>query len=131
MKNNELLNSLPKEVQEDVLNILKAYAEVDITYENGRYHFGSTLKASYAPDHKFIGTILAKDVYTETERIENYINEFKNYPPQYKGKRDHKLMREFRDSRVVDPETGLVTEQIGRINENGDFEITGTTTWKF
>lgn len=90
------LNTLPKEVQDKVKNTLKAYDEAHVTYENGDYKVsvGVALTATYAPDFKVIGTITAKEVYTDDERIENYINVFQDYPIEYKGKRDYKTLND-------------------------------------
>ena len=84
-------NELPKDVQTTIKNRLRAYDKIDVYYEYGGYHFGLVLKREYAPDHKVIGTYYAKDIYTEEERILNYVNEFQSYPINYKGKRDYSI----------------------------------------
>lgn len=89
------LNALPQEVKERILRQLKAYDEVVVFYENGAYNFGVCLKAKYAPDHKYIGTYTAKEVYTLEERTINYIESFHEYPIWYKGKRDYKMLHEI------------------------------------
>ena len=88
MKN---FNELPANVQEKIKNTLRAYDKVDVYFEHGEYHFGLCLKAKYGEDHEVIGTYYAKDVYTEEERILNYVNEFQSYPIEYKGKRDYSI----------------------------------------
>ena len=88
-------NELPKEVQEEVKNILRAYSEETVWFENGRYTFGVSLTAKYAPDHEYIGTYYAKDIYTEEERILNYCEAFHDYPSEYKGKRDYNLISDY------------------------------------
>ena len=85
------LNELPIDVQERIKSTLNAYDEVDVFYEYGKYNFGVTLKSKYGEDHEYIGTYKAKEVYTEEERILNYVNEFQCYPIQYKGKRDYSI----------------------------------------
>lgn len=92
MKN---FNELPKNVQEEVKDTLKAYDTVDVYYENGSYHFGLVLKKDYAVDHEYIGCYRANDIYTEEERILNYVNEFHEYPRQYKGERDYSILRDY------------------------------------
>lgn len=86
------LNTLPSEVIEKVKSILRAYDEVNVIFEYGEYHVsaGLCIKATYGADHEFIGTYKAKEVYTEEERILNYINSFQDYPIEYKGKRNYK-----------------------------------------
>ena len=88
-------NSLPQEVQEEIKNRLKAYDDVDVWFEYGRYTFGTSLTKTYAPDHRFVGTYRATDVYTEEERIVNYVNEFHDYPITYKGKRDYAMLKDY------------------------------------
>lgn len=84
---------LPSDVQLKIKETLKAYDRVDVFYENGKYHFGLCVKKTYAPDHEVIGTYYAKDIFTEDERILNYVNEFQCYPINYKGKRDYTIFK--------------------------------------
>jgi hypothetical protein len=86
------LNTLPIETIKKVKEVLKAYDEVNVYFEDGQYHVspGRCLRATYEQDFKNIGTYKAKDVYTEQERILNYVNEFQEYPINYKGKRNYK-----------------------------------------
>ena len=92
MKN---FNEIPKEVQEEVKNTLRAYPEVTVFFENGRYTFGVSIKAKYASDHEYIGTYYARDIYTDAERIINYCEQFHSYPREYKGKRDYNLIKDY------------------------------------
>ena len=129
-------NELPETVKETVKGILKAYDYVNVWFENGEYSFVDVLQKQYAPDHKFIGTYRSEDVYTETERIENYINEFHDFPINYKGKRDYamlKKMDEERTAALVSTENPnikklAITDWYGKINEKGDFELTEKRT---
>lgn len=129
-------NYLPADVQTEVKDILKAYDSVNVWYENGEYSFADVLKAEYAPDHRFIGTYKKEDVYTETEQIENYINEFHDFPRNYKGKRDYAMlnkMDEERECKLVETENPNIkklacTDWYGKINENGNFELTERRT---
>ena len=86
------LNTLPTNIIEKVKNTLKAYDEANVYFENGQHHVGTghCIRATYESDFKNIGTYKAKDVYTEQERILNYVNEFQDYPINYKGKRNYK-----------------------------------------
>ena len=94
--NNTMINNLPQEIQDKVLNTLKAYDKVYITYEYGAYKvsIGVALTATYADDFRVIGEVEAQEVYTDDERIENYINEFQDYPITYKGKRDYRTLND-------------------------------------
>ena len=88
MKN---FNELPEELKIRIKDYLKAYDEVSVWYENGRYSFGTVLKKNYASDHAYIGTYKASEIYNDEERILNYVNEFQCYPIQYKGKRNYSI----------------------------------------
>ena len=73
----EELEKLPEEFVTKVKNILKAYNECEIEFENGNYKIGSCCISNYyAPDHKFIGIAYQDDIYTTEERIQNYKEEF-------------------------------------------------------
>ncbi len=123
-------NELPVEERARIRNTLKAYDEVVVFYENGKYVYGVCLKSHYAPDHEYIGTYRAEDIYTEDERIENYINEFHAYPPNYKGKRDYfNVTRRMDEEREYDSDTGELTQWIGKIID-GDFVLTHKVTRK-
>ena len=79
-------NELPVEVQDQVLQILKAYDEVDVIFEGGKYHFevASVLKMNYAPDFEYVGTYCAEDLYSPEQRDLNYIETFGCEPyPSY------------------------------------------------
>ena len=89
-------NELPKEIQDEVKRTLRAYDEETVWFENGRYTYGVSIQAKYAPDHEYIGTYYAKDVYTDEERIVNYCEEFHSYPMEYKGKRDYDIIRDYK-----------------------------------
>lgn len=97
-------NTLPIETQEKVKSILRAYDKAYVTYEYGEYKVsvGVAITATYAPDHKVIGTYEAREIFTEEERIENYVNSFNDYPIQYKGKRDYSLLRSGKEFKLVD-----------------------------
>lgn len=89
----EELNKFPEEVVKEVMSILKAFQNTNISFENGQYHVSphTSIKSSYASDHKVLGTVYVEDIYTEEERTQNYIEVFKDYPIWYKGKRDYSI----------------------------------------
>ena len=94
------INNLPLNVQTEVRETLRAYSSVSVWFEYGKYHVstGACIKAQYGDDRKDFGTIIAAEVYTEEERIENYCNSFADYPAGYKGLRDYPMMREIKKS---------------------------------
>lgn len=91
-------NELPADVQNKIKEIAKAYSEVRVVYEYGKYNVGGgiCLKAKYAPDYEVIGDYYAKDLFTPEERILNYVEAFHEYPIQYKGERNYKMLKEIR-----------------------------------
>lgn len=83
------------EIQKKILDVLKAYDKVTVSYEYGEYQVstGACVKARYGEDHEVFGTWYAEDVYTLEERTENYIEMFQDYPIWYKGVRDYAALR--------------------------------------
>lgn len=117
-----LFNTLPQEVQDTLKDLLKAYDKEIVTYENGTYHYGLFIKSGYAPDFKVIGTFKAEDIYTPEERIINYIESFHDYPIQYKGKRDYRMLNNIENLRKY-----MTPEEFWNIkfkfNEEGNIEV--------
>lgn len=101
--NNNMINNLPIDVQEKVKETLKAFDTVNVWFENGSYHVSTAccIKAVYSNDDKFIGTFSAKDIYTDNERIINYVETFHEYPIEYKGKRDYKMLSQIGNDYTV------------------------------
>lgn len=122
-------NNLPIEIQTNVKNTLRAFNKCDVWFEYGQYRVltGACLKATYGADHKYIGTYKADEIFTEEERIENYINGFCDYPIEYKGKRDYGMLRKMTNEReIVKDENGKMKVAIwqGKLNAEGTFELT-------
>lgn len=94
------INNLPLKVQSEVREILRSYNSVSVWFEYGEYHVstGACIKAQYGADRKDFGTIIAAEVYTADERIENYCNSFADYPVNYKGTRDYSIMHDIKNS---------------------------------
>jgi hypothetical protein len=98
---NKNFNELSQEIQEEVKQTLRAYDEVNVIFEYGKYHVstGIALKKVYAPDHEVIGRYFANDIFTPEDRIVNYIEEFISYPIEYKGKKDWAMIKELESLR--------------------------------
>ena len=112
--NSEPIESLPVDVQNEIRRMLKAYNEASVTYEYGRYHIGGvSIKKEYGADHRYVGTYFADDVYTEEERMINYMESFHEYPIQYKGKRDYRWLNSI----------GFDWNLKFKFDENGNYEI--------
>lgn len=84
----EQFNELPEEIRKQALETLKVYHCVTIEFYNGEYHEAAMagILGHYPEDHKFIGNAYDDDMYTEKERILNYVESFHDYPREYKGK---------------------------------------------
>ena len=79
-------NELPEDVRNQVLKILKAYDEVDVIFEGGKYQLdvAAVLKMSYDSDFQYVGTYYAEDLYSPEQRDLNYIETFGCEPyPSY------------------------------------------------
>lgn len=63
------------------------------------------------------------------QEIENYINTYRMYPDEYKGKRDTNILFIMNGSYKYNPKDQTVTRTEGRINDNGDFELVGLFTF--
>lgn len=72
MKNNayEIFNQFPQEIQNKVVDTLKAYDKVYVTREDGRWTACTAcfVKAGYAPDYK-AWIVNISDLYTDDEII--------------------------------------------------------------
>jgi hypothetical protein len=99
--NKKSFNELPESIQEEIKNTLRVFDGCYVIYEYGKYNVttGIALKKEYAADHEFIGEYKANEMYSNDERIVNYIEEFLSYPAQYKGKKDWKMIKELENLR--------------------------------
>ena len=88
-------NELPREIQYDVMELLREYEDVTVWCENGRYKYDLLTKTKYMSNQEYIGRYYARDVFTEDERIVNYCEQFHSYPIEYKGKRDYDLIKDW------------------------------------
>lgn len=107
------LNTLPTEIINQVKETLKAYDRAYVIYENGAYRVsvGIAITATYADDHKFIGEYKAVEVFSEEERVINYVESFHEYPGNYKGNRDYKMLNALTwDDKVKLDENGNIVK---------------------
>ena len=59
------------------------------------------------------------------QEIEDYINTYRVYPPEYTGKRDSDILKSMNAYSRYDEKTNTILRREGRINDNGDFELAG------
>src|SRR5574343_168236 len=113
VKDMRELNTLPQDVQDKVKSVLKAYDEVNVIFEYGEYNVSASIciKCNYASDHEFVGTYKAEDVFTPDERIINYVECFRDYPIEYKGKRDYRWINNLENGCKIkfDEDRNLIT----------------------
>lgn len=94
-------NELSQNIQEEIKDTLKAYSECYVIFENGDYKVTTalSLKREYPKDYKFIGVYRQNGIITEDEKILNYVEQFHDFPSQYTGKKDWKLIKFLQESR--------------------------------
>lgn len=63
------------------------------------------------------------------QEIEDYINTYRMYPDEYKGKRDKTLLHVMSTKYRFNKKDKTITRPEGRINANGDFELIGVFTF--
>lgn len=63
------------------------------------------------------------------QEIEDYINTYRMYPDEYKGKRDNALLHQMGSNYKYNHKEQTITRLEGRINDNGDFELVGSFTF--
>lgn len=63
------------------------------------------------------------------KEIEDYINTYRMYPDEYKGKRDLSLLTIMNSRYKFNRKDKTITRLEGRINDNGDFELVGSYTF--
>ena len=93
--------ALPLSVQEEAKDTLRVYSEAYIRFYEGRYHVstGIMICSHYPADFKVIGDVSKDDIYTPDEQTVNYIENFYDYPPGYKGSRDYNMLDYLREQR--------------------------------
>lgn len=95
---------LPEATQNECKTILECYNEVHVIYEYGKYKVsvGIAITKTYAPDHEYIGKYTSKEVYTDEERMINYLKSFRSYPIEYKGKRDYQAIKNVNNASTIE-----------------------------
>lgn len=94
-RNSEPFEALPDEVKTEIRGTCKVYDRAFVTYYYGTYHVsaGYGICSKYPADHRSVGVYFAEDIYTEEERMVNYIECFHDFPHNYKGRRDYGILR--------------------------------------
>lgn len=102
---NKIDIDVPESIKEEVLLKLKSYNKCYIFFENGRYHVttGISLRAEYPKDYRFVGEFSSDDIYTNRDRVLNYIESFWDYPgfDIYNGTRDYALLELYKSGEIT------------------------------
>lgn len=77
----QLVALVPAEIAENVMETLKVFNEVYITFKRGEWKLSTAIciNNERALDKQFY-VVNSKDIYSEKERALNYINEHREYP---------------------------------------------------
>jgi len=91
---NKNLIELPVSIQNEIKQTLKAFDEVSVIFEYGKYNVSTSvcIKAVYGEDHQVMGTYKSKEVFSKEEQILNYMESFHEYDTDYKGKKDYNMI---------------------------------------
>jgi len=90
---SEIISKLPAYIVEEAKMHLRYGVPSHVIRRNGRLEVVFSLRSGYhTDDERFVCTITASDVFTETEQIENYINLYHKYPANYHGIRDEAVI---------------------------------------
>ena len=93
--------TLPAEFSEavvqDVVETLKAFSTARVIRENGIYTTttGVCLTNSDNSDDFKVWEFHKDSFFSADEQVENYVNEFKDYPAEYKGRRNYSELRKL------------------------------------
>ena len=126
MKRQLTIETQPKALLEEAREMLRGEdTEVQVIRWNRRLRVGGKVfPYEHSWDEKLLLTIRETDLFTETERTENYINYYHKYPSWYTGRRDEAMLERMRNDFDFDQKTQTIREPVGRMVD-GDFVYTG------
>ena len=126
MKRQLTIETLPKALLEEAREMLRGEdTEVQVIRWNRRLRVvGKVFPYEHSWDEKLLLTIRETDLFTETERTENYINYYHKYPSWSTGRRDEAMLERMRNDFDFDQKTQTIREPVGRMVD-GDFVYTG------
>lgn len=118
MTMNDKLTKLPAYIIEEAKLNLRYGLPAYVIRRNRRLEVVDSLRNGYAhtDDERFVCMITDADVFTETERIENYINLYHKYPENYRGVRDETVLARLDDDMEYDSKTGELRLPRGRMD---------------
>ena len=135
------LNNLPKEIINKIKEVLKAYDSCTVVMDNGEYKVRTFNGIELNNNIEVICEISSQEIYSENERILNYIEEFKCFPYNYKIEKDSfKVLRQYEGNEItleelatklnliekIEKKEGITNTNINKSNNKGDkkmFEV--------
>lgn len=126
MKRQLTIKNLPGHLLDEAREMLRGEdTVVQVIRWNGRMRVvGKVFPCEHSWDEKLLLTISQRDLFTDAERAENYINYYHKYPSWYTGKRDEAMLERMRNDTDYDSATMTYVEPVGRMVD-GDFVYTG------
>lgn len=120
------IDNLPKPLLDEARDMLRGEeTEVYVIRWNRRMRVvGQVFPYEHSMDEKLLLTIREADLFTETERTENYINYYHKYPAWYMGKRDEAMLERMMMDTELDSRKMVYREAVGHMVD-GDFVYTG------
>ena len=124
-------DDLPQEAKDELRKALVAFPDASLWKQGDKYFTteGVSIVKKYDDEYglEHIGKYHDYEVFSDKERIENYINTFRDYPSEYKGLRNYSLMREMDNSITLIRANGrtAIQQLIGKLDEYGNFVLTG------
>lgn len=87
----ELLKTLPIQVQENIKSTLYAYSECTLELnKQGEYKVLTCVVLHNGEYNQIVGKFTGDGIFSQDEKIINYVTTFRDYPTYYKGKRNYK-----------------------------------------
>ena len=120
------IDNLPKPLLDEARDMLRGEeTEVYVIRWNRRMRVvGQVFPYEHSMDEKLLLTIREADLFTETERTENYINYYQKYPAWYTGRRNEAMLNRMRLDTELDSKEMVYREAVGHMVD-GDFVYTG------
>ena len=126
MQEKLTIDNLPKPLLDEARDMLRGEeTEVYVIRWNRRMRVvGQVFPYEHSMDEKLLLTIREADLFTETERTENYINYYQKYPAWYTGRRNEAMLNRMRLDTELDSKEMVYREAVGHMVD-GDFVYTG------
>jgi len=113
---SEINSKLPAYIVKEAKMHLCYSVPSHVIRRNGRLEVVDSLRSGYhTDDERFVCTITNKDLFTETEQIENHINLYHKYPANYHGIRDEAVLARLEEDMGYNEKTGEIIMPHGKM----------------